>query len=279
PPPPTARAFADLLMTPARAEIDAGANRIATDGEIALEVATDPNAIGITAFDASDDAKVVPLAGPCGLVTAPSDFTIRTEEYPLTRRLRAYAVGTEDSPFVGGFLAYLQTGEAQQTMAANGLVGQQVGRGTLEGQGLRLAAAIRQSQSIEDLRLLKEMVDVMTTSDPLSTTFRFQTGSNALDDRARNDLARVARHLAETPGATAWLVGFTDAVGDTELNRELAARRAEQVRDALLGQNLGVLEQVTFQTAGYGGLSPIGCNETAIGRRTNRRVELWVNGE
>jgi len=63
------------------------------------------------------------------------------------------------------------------------------------------------------------------------------------------------------------------------LNTELSQRRADQVRTALLEAKPDLAERINFQALGYGEVSPLACNETAEGRRINRRVEVWIRDD
>jgi len=122
------------------------------------------------------------------------------------------------------------------------------------------------------------MVADMLSSDRLSTTFRFLTGSSNLDTRATADIVRLAEELQlpQHAGKVVQLIGFTDSIGDPLLNKQLSERRALQIRDALLEANSTLEDHVKFTVAGYGEVSPLGCNETNQGRLINRRVEVWL---
>ncbi|MEM7487590.1 MAG: phosphate ABC transporter substrate-binding/OmpA family protein [Pseudomonadota bacterium] len=272
----TGRAFADMVLTPAQVTLSDSAQFAASDVELVDLVAADPDGIGVVGFAATQGVRALPLIEPCGIVAAASEFTIRSEEYPLTRRYHAHIRAAEEDPHLLGFLAHLQTPGAQAAMAGTGLVSQDISTGRAEDQGLRFASAIQAGNTVDDLRRLQEMVAAMVPGRLLSAAFRFETGSSALDARARHDVVRAAAYLGGRPDATARLIGFTDSVGDANLNRELASRRAEQVQAALVAEEPTLADRITFETHGYGGLSPLACNETATGRWINRRVELWI---
>jgi len=72
-------------------------------------------------------------------------------------------------------------------------------------------------------------------------------------------------------------VGFADSVGDFEVNRGLAERRAQAVLATLQGAvPADALAGVALQVKSYGELTPVGCNESPEGRELNRRVEVWI---
>ncbi|HXY54337.1 MAG TPA: OmpA family protein [Nitrospirota bacterium] len=71
------------------------------------------------------------------------------------------------------------------------------------------------------------------------------------------------------------ITGYTDSSGTPEYNMKLSLRRAEAVRDYLLG--LGV-DPKLMEVSGAGMTNPIADNSTKEGRAKNRRVEIEVIG-
>lgn len=67
--------------------------------------------------------------------------------------------------------------------------------------------------------------------------------------------------------------GHTDNVGSTQSNLELSSRRAQAVRDYLVGLGYPATK-ITFK--GYGPTVPLEDNNTEAGRARNRRVEITV---
>ncbi len=68
------------------------------------------------------------------------------------------------------------------------------------------------------------------------------------------------------------VVGHADSRGATEYNQGLSERRAETVKATLQGS----FPQVPMTASGLGETAPIASNDTAEGRRLNRRVEIRV---
>jgi OOP family OmpA-OmpF porin len=68
------------------------------------------------------------------------------------------------------------------------------------------------------------------------------------------------------------VVGHTDNQGDYDHNMGLSGRRAEAVARALIGQH--GIDGSRLRSAGIGYLAPVDSNDTADGRKKNRRVEL-----
>lgn len=99
----------------------------------------------------------------------------------------------------------------------------------------------------------------------------FATASARLTAESDALLEGLATALKAQPDARVEVRGHTDSMGDAESNRELSARRAAAVRDALVRRGVA---PVQVRAVGYGEDVPRATNETADGRATNRRVEL-----
>jgi outer membrane protein OmpA-like peptidoglycan-associated protein len=146
------------------------------------------------------------------------------------------------------------------------------------------AEAERARQAAEALRaqLLEQFNRILTTRDTprgLVITMAdvlFATGKYDLKPGTREQLAKVSGILIAHPGLHLDVEGHTDSTGSDELNQRLSEKRAETVRDYMVGQGM----DSQFLTAkGFGKTMPVASNETAAGRQQNRRVELIVSGE
>jgi OOP family OmpA-OmpF porin len=88
-------------------------------------------------------------------------------------------------------------------------------------------------------------------------------------------LDEVVRKLS-LAGATLGLIvstGHTDSTGSSEYNMDLSMRRAEAVKDYLIGKGI---DSNNIKTAGAGESQPFADNATAEGRAENRHVEIEV---
>ena len=275
----TREVFDRQVMRPNGNEITDGVIRVASDARISDAVAADPNGIGFTSFTDRTGAKTLKIEGVCGLQTSPTPFTIKTEEYPLT--YLHYMYSDDRSNLQAGeraFLDYVTSMNAQETVERSGFIDQRIVVRSIDDQGLRLASAIAFDNDVSALTQLSSMVRELFAADRLSTTYRFQTASSLLDARASADIDRFADLLRDESFANKEivLVGFTDSVGDPDKNRDLSERRAQKILDVLLARSPELSERLRFSIKGYGEISPLGCNEVAVGRRINRRVEVWV---
>lgn len=86
-------------------------------------------------------------------------------------------------------------------------------------------------------------------------------------------LQSAADVLKENPNVKINVTGHTCSIGTDEYNQGLSERRADAVRQNLIGQ--GVVAE-RLQAAGKGESQPVADNATKDGRAQNRRVELAV---
>jgi outer membrane protein OmpA-like peptidoglycan-associated protein len=113
--------------------------------------------------------------------------------------------------------------------------------------------------------------DAHDTASPRPVTIRFAVDSADLGSRARADLDRVSRLLADRPGLGASVDGHADERGALEHNEELSGRRAEVVAEYLAGRGV---EPARLSVQAYGEERPVDPGSGRHADRRNRRVEI-----
>ncbi|GAB4092347.1 OmpA family protein [Flaviaesturariibacter terrae] len=109
-------------------------------------------------------------------------------------------------------------------------------------------------------------VDTIIVPDVL-----FASNSATLDRKALLLLDSLMRRLPPDGLDSLWVEGHTDNIGSAAANQELSEARARSVGTYLeYGQNVPV------HTRGWGALRPVADNRTSAGRRSNRRVEIYL---
>ena len=101
----------------------------------------------------------------------------------------------------------------------------------------------------------------------------FEQGQARLLRSSQLELPGLALLLREQPALRLHLLGYTDNLGDAQLNKVLSQQRAETVRDYLLRQGI-TSDRIT--AIGYGGQQPAAKNTDANQRARNRRVEVLL---
>ncbi|MGR3485457.1 MAG: phosphate ABC transporter substrate-binding/OmpA family protein [Paracoccaceae bacterium] len=247
-------------------------------GALLTAVSVDPLALGIVPWGRTDFAAPVALVDGCGRGPAADAAGLRTGDYPLSVPLYLYLPERRLDPAVAAFLDWLRGVEAHRIVRRAGLVDQDATPIPLAAQGERLAAAIAEAGPEVRLRDLQAMLARLDGLERLSPTFRFVPGEARLTARSQAD-ARLLARLIQDGDLTGplLLAGFSDGAGPAPRNAELSLERARVVRSLVTRMLGGALPPGTLiAVEGYGEALPMGCDATATGRATNRRVELWA---
>jgi outer membrane protein OmpA-like peptidoglycan-associated protein len=104
----------------------------------------------------------------------------------------------------------------------------------------------------------------------------FSTNQYALKAAARESLARIAGIILAYPDLRLEIEGHTDSTGTEDYNQLLSEKRAGTVRDFLVDKGVDINSVIA---RGMGESDPVASNDSAAGRKLNRRVELIVSGE
>lgn len=107
---------------------------------------------------------------------------------------------------------------------------------------------------------------VVTLGDVL-----FESGETNLQSEALTQLGDVVKLVQGEPDKQIRIEGHTDSTGSASANMRISRLRAEAVRDALVDQGI---DANRIQAVGMGEDFPIASNESAEGRRQNRRVDV-----
>lgn len=243
---------------------------------MAAAVAKDPYALAITGRAAQGPAKQLPLKDSCGYTLHPTALAVKADDYPLSLPIFLLTPPRRLPLLTREFLEFLATPSAQATIAKAGYVDRGVARDDMTG-GARLDTAIKGAGEETTVADLKAMAQVLTGAARISLTFRFdETG--ALDAHSQQNLKDLSQLLLSGQFAqeTLMLSGFSDGQGVAAENVALSVERAEAVLGALREAAPELPEGAFPVVQGFGEVLPMACDETALGRQINRRVELWV---
>jgi len=101
----------------------------------------------------------------------------------------------------------------------------------------------------------------------------FPSGSAKLDARSEPLLDSLADIVARCPGLVIEVGGHTDSDGSASANKRLSERRASAVKTYLISKQI---PDERIVSVGYGETRPVSPNDTAEGKRRNRRIEFVV---
>jgi phosphate transport system substrate-binding protein len=249
--------FKELVLSRRGKSLSSNAKRFESSEQLSDAVSTDPQGIGFIGLPYVRQAKAVAIADGASQSMLPQNSLIATEDYPLSRRLFFYLPPNSKNPWTQALVTFAQSRQGQAIVAANGFISQTV-----------------HAMSVAPNALMPEGYQSLSRhAQRLTVNFRFEEGSANLDNKARQDLARVIdyikRHDKSERAVT--LVGFGDAKDDPARADLLSKLRAMAVRRELVKSGV-VLREVR----GFGALMPVAANNADEGRIKNRRVEVWV---
>jgi len=101
----------------------------------------------------------------------------------------------------------------------------------------------------------------------------FETNKATIKPESTTELERLANLLIENPTIRLEISGHTDNVGSYRANQKLSESRAKSVVEYIVSKGVG---SSRLEYKGYSFNQPIADNNTAEGRRQNRRVEFKV---
>ena len=269
--------FKSLVLKPNDVELDASTRRTEDHAQQSDWVARDPMGIGVVGIAYQRNAKALNIENSCGLISRPTIFSMKTEEYPLSRRLYLYTSGTPRKSLTRSLLAFSLSDLAQPVVRQSDFVDQTPELLTFDEQSARIAYALNAPAEDFDIDMMRTLIGDMKPARRLTATFRFRVASFVLDNKAQQDIKRLAALLKrdDYAGRNVKLFGFADAQGGFQSNLDLSRSRANAVRGALVeegGDDLG--SRLTAK--GFSELAPVACNTDEDGRQFNRRVEVWV---
>lgn len=249
--------FVDSVLAPQGKALATTANQAATSAKLAEAVGLTPQAIGFVGLAYADKLKTLAIGDEGATAIAPGTDSVRSEDYPLTRRLYFYARPHTSDPWALALLEFAQSTEGQALVARNGFVAQTV-------EAVTVAPADGMPDAYKALA---------SGAHRLSINLRFKEDSAKLDSKSEQDMPRVIDYLKRQNklAKQVVLVGFGDAKTDPARAALLSKLRAMAVSRQLGKAGVSVRDVLSL-----GDALPVAGNDSDAGRLKNRRVEIWV---
>ncbi len=245
--------------------------------DLADAVASDPAAIGFVGIASARNAKPISIVSECGLPAAePTSFQIKTEEYPLARRLYFY-LADKHAPVAEDFVKYALSAAAQPAISRAGFIDLDpvlaaTTASPVPAYAPKSPAGV--SLPVPPSAAMREQAlnTALSGARRLSVTIRFESGKSTVDSRGQVDLERLQQWMRQSgAGKAITLVGHSSSDGEFESNVALSLHRAQEVEARLKG--LGTPPAAVL---GAGPLAPVACDTSAESANLNRRVEVWI---
>jgi phosphate transport system substrate-binding protein len=238
-----------------RFQLSEQARRFESSENLVNNVLNNDGGIGFIGMAFVGKSKLLAISDGPTQAFKPTQLTVATEDYALSRRLFFYTHSEPSNSYVKEFMSYAQGIKGQAIVRSEGFISQNV-----ESMNVGLA---------EDLP--DDYVEMVQGAKRLSVNFRFNEGSAKLDNKALKDIQRLAYFIKEQGAQSELLlIGFGDKRKNENRSKLLSKLRAMAVRRELA--RLGIYPQ---ETTGYGDFNPVASFEGSS-RVKNRRVEVWL---
>ena len=250
--------------------------------KLSESVANDPTGIGFIGLPYVNKTKAlsIRISDEGGKTIPPTPSTIRTEDYPLARRLYFYLPPNPDQ-FTTQFVEFSLGNDQREAVIRANFVPVAFGDTICQEEETIEIELLLEDQNIPEIyKNLIKNAERCTT--PIN--FRFRTDSFCLDTLGIRDMDRLSERLLQLDNVNQKrliLVGFADPRGESDYNLDLSLKRAENVKSLL--RDRGILMPIT--TEGFGEepsllIDPrinLERGEPNIdGLHKNRRVEVWL---
>ncbi len=229
--------FNSLVLKPTKAALTADARRFESSEELSDSVARDANGIGFVGFAYLRNAKALEIGSNCGMAYAPTVFNVKTEQYPLSRRLYVYANNVAEGRSPRSFSHSRARRRLRRSSArrASSTRASRFWSRRIRSCGLPTASSGLGPDA--DATLLKDLASGLKHSSRVSTTLQFRLSSAQVDSKTVADVERIAAYVrdlsASDPGRTVILAGIHGRRGRflraTKRCRKPALNRREEI--------------------------------------------------
>jgi len=102
----------------------------------------------------------------------------------------------------------------------------------------------------------------------------FDSGASSIKEEHAELLQKLRASADVFPRSRISIEGHTDAYGSDTNNLTLSEERAQAVKDYLVSET--GMDALRINSVGYGESQPVANNETAEGRKKNRRIDVVI---
>jgi len=251
--------FKSLVLNPKGVKLVETAKRYEDSKQLSIDVSNDTLGIGFIGLPYIQPAKAVAVSDTGVHAIYPNNFTVATEDYPLSRRLFLYLPPKTANSHARDFAAFALSEKGQKIVRETGFIDLLITEEKISDSARHTAP--------------KTYQNLARSANRLSLNFRFQTNSDQLDSKALQDIHRLVEFLRQdrNQGRRIRLIGFTDNIGNKEQNCRLSLKRAKTMGEILNGYGL-----FPRSVEGLCDDMPVASNQSLDGREKNRRVEVWI---
>ncbi len=233
--------------------LDSSAQRYESNDQLSDDVSSDPGGIGFSGLASVRSSKLLAVSEGDAPALRPNQLTVASEDYPLSRRLFMYTMGSRTPAIASELIEFALGSDGQALVAESGFISQN-------------PIAVKPEFEASVPKTFRRLTENYLR---LTVNFRFSEGRTQLDNKAHRDLRRI-KHYLEQQGRSAndlLLIGFADTQ-----SHELRAQMISELRALSVRRALGDAGIPRVAYTGYGHYMPVG----GTGNQRNGRVEVWI---
>lgn len=193
----------------------------------------------------------------------------------MSKAVKGSLIGGGAGAAVGAGVGAL-IGKNAKSAAIGAGIGTAVGATTGAIIGKKMDKARAEAAKIEGARVdsIRDANNLKALKVTFDSGILFETGKSTLNAASKDALTKFAKILVANPTMDIAIMGHTDNKGTVETNQKLSQERAQAVANFLKLQN--VTDAQIKEITGKNFSEPISDNNTAEGRKANRRVEVYM---
>ena len=124
----------------------------------------------------------------------------------------------------------------------------------------------------EVLEKFKDSINTLPAK-PLTFLLYFQWDSNKIVPKSTNILKKILKEAKKDTTVYIDIIGYTDRAGNEKYNKKLSLRRAKNISNILLKNNISK-DKISIEY--YGEANPMVQTRDGVARKVNRRVEVTI---
>lgn len=264
-----------LALGPLKAE----AARASDPESLFQALRRDPWGLAVLPMPLPDGVVAREVRQRCGLLADLSDFAAAAGDHPLLMPVVWVDAGRRLPPVARSFANHLTSPAGQAALAKAGVPAPSAQmRQAMSHAAIRLSNALADRNPEISLADRQAALALLGGAERLAITFRFDARTGALDAASRAMLDSLSAQLASRgqDGRQLLLVGFSDSTAPAAQSLSEGEARARAVADGVRAITPDLPPDTTLRIASLGEALPLACDDTAEGRRVNRRVEVWL---
>jgi len=274
------RDIVNVVMAPAGKTIADGVLTIADEAGIVNTIADIAGSISLVSLASAGTAQTLPVAGTCGLAVEPSDFAVRSGDYPLVRPLMAEFVTTPQTSLIATMFDFAATDVAQSLLGEAGFVVGTSGPQAEADKAARLGQLLSPGLDSVERPVAAQMLQTLFEAERLTPTMFGGAVSGPEAGWNRSMMHQLVALLLQPQyaGREVVFAGFASSDAGPQDAIGQSARAAADMLGAFnaFAPAVAAGSDLTLTSAGFGAVAPAACYDGQVDGSVHTRVEVWV---